>query len=67
MFNFCQKNFINKNVNLNVPTEHKTEYLNLLYKYGDIFSDSKIDIGITDAFFHKIHLKTDDPIYRKQF
>ena len=59
--------FIFKNVNLNVPAEHKSEYLNLLYKYGDIFSDSKMDLGITDAFFHKIHLKSDDPIYRKQF
>ena len=59
--------FILKNVNLNVPAEYKSEYLNLLYKYGDIFSDSKMDLGITDAFFHKIHLKSDDPIYRKQF
>ena len=62
-----RRDFIDKNVNLNVPTEFKQDYLNLLYKYGDIFSDSKLDIGVTDAFFHKIHLKTDDPIYRKQF
>ena len=47
--------------------EQRTQLLKLVAQFADIFSIDKYDLGLTDAFTHKIFLTHDRPIYRKQF
>ena len=62
-----RKTRIHNEANLNVPYEYRENYLSLLTKYSDLFSDTKYDLGRAKHFFHKIHLKDNEPVYRKQF
>ena len=50
-----------------VPKEFKESYIELLFKNRAAFSTSQTDLGRAKDFFHKIHLKDNDPVYRKQF
>ena len=47
--------------------DSKRALLQLIRQFVDIFSVDKYDLGLTDAFTHKIFLQHDRPIYRKQF
>jgi len=47
--------------------EFKTQYLDLLYRYQEAISIDKYDLGLAKNYKHKIHLKNEDPVYRKQF
>jgi hypothetical protein len=38
-----------------------------LCKHEDILSIDNYDLGLAKDFKHKIHLKMQDPVYRKQF
>jgi len=58
--------FKNK-ANIKCPGAFKSAYEQLLLDYIDIFAHSDYDLGFTDKVSHKITLKTDKPIYRKQF
>ena len=62
-----RKTRIYKDANIEVPEEYKEKYYKLLTKYSDLFSDTKYDLGRATHFFHKIHLKDKEPVYRKQF
>ncbi len=62
-----KKNRIKNEANINVPAEYREEYLALLTKYSDLYSDTKYDLGRATHFFYKIHLKDKEPVYRKQF
>jgi len=61
------KEEIKNTANLNVPASYKTKYVDLLHKYQDTISKSKADLGRAKNFVHKIHLKDNNPVYRKQF
>jgi hypothetical protein len=50
-----------------VPEEFHDPYLDILCKHQDALSIDKYDLGLAKDFKHKIHLKTQDPVYRKQF
>jgi len=52
---------------LQVPEEFHQRYLDILCKHQDALSIDKYDLGLAKDFKHKIHLKTQDPVYRKQF
>ncbi len=52
---------------LNVPQEFKNKYINILYKHQQAISVNKYDLGLATNFKHKIHLKDNNPVYRKQF
>ena len=52
---------------LNVPTEFCSRYLDLLFKHAGALSTSRTDLGKAKSFFHKIHLKDSNLVYRKQF
>ncbi len=41
--------------------------MDILYKHQDALSMDKFDLGLAKDFTHKIHLKSQDPVYRKQF
>ena len=58
---------IREHANLNIPTNYKHEYTNLILKYFNIVSVDKTDLGRVKNFFHKIHLRDNEPVYRKQF
>jgi hypothetical protein len=53
--------------NLEVPENHKDKYRALLQKHRDIFSVSKSDLGYCDTVLYKLFMKTEEPVYVKQF
>jgi len=52
---------------LNVPNEYKQRYIDILYRHQKAISVNKYDLGLASNFKHKIHLKDNNPVYRKQF
>jgi hypothetical protein len=58
---------IKEHANINIPSSHMSKYQNLLLKHFSIVSINKSDLGRVRNFFHKIHLKDNEPVYRKQF
>jgi hypothetical protein len=57
---------ITQRAHLNVPEEFKQKY-DILYKHQAAISVNKMDLGCAKNFTHKIHLKDNNPVYRKQF
>ena len=53
--------------NLNVPTQYREQYVDLLFKHREALSISSTDLGKAKNYFHRIHLKNQNPVYRKQF
>jgi hypothetical protein len=58
---------IRRRCHLQVPEEFHEWYLDILCKHQDALSIDKYDLGLAKDFKHKIHLKTHDPVYQKQF
>ncbi len=52
--------------NLNVPVEFKQKCIDILYKHQQAISVNKYDLSLATNFKHKIHLKDNNPVYRKQ-
>jgi hypothetical protein len=50
-----------------VPSEFKNCYVDILYKHQKAISANKCDLGLVTNYKHKIHLKDNSPMYRKQF
>ncbi len=61
------KRFIKNKANILGTYEEVNRYLEIFYKFPDIFSRNKNDLGKSDLIQHKIHLKTKEPVYIKQF
>ena len=64
---YLTRDEIEKRVKMNIPTTHKDKYLDLLFKYRSVISKDKSDLGMAKNFFHRIVLKDDGPVYRKQY
>ena len=62
-----KKQFIASTIKLNVPEQFQTKYLTLLLKHHEAISQDKFDLGRTDTLMHEIALKSNEPIYVKQF
>jgi hypothetical protein len=60
-------NEFHKLCNLEVPENYKDKYRALLAKHRDIFRVSKSDLGYCDTVLHKLFMKTEEPVYVKQF
>jgi transposase InsO family protein len=58
---------IEQKANLKVPAQYKQKYLDILFKHQDAISINKFDLGRATNFTHKIYLKDNNPVYRKQF
>jgi hypothetical protein len=58
---------IARRCHLQVPDEFITQYLDLLFKYKEAIRINKYDLGLAKKYKHKIHLKNDNPVNRKQF
>ncbi len=50
-----------------MPVEFKQKYIDILYKHQQAISINKYDLRLATNFKHKIHLKDNNPVYRKQF
>ena len=50
-----------------LPKPVQDRYVNLILRNHDVFSKDKFDLGRTDVMEHKIRLRTEEPIYQKQF
>ncbi len=61
------KDEIAAKANLNVPSDYKNKYVDILYKHKKAISVNKYDLGLATHYKHKIHLKDNSPVYRKQF
>ena len=62
-----KKKFIIENATLNVPEEYRQRYLDILLKNHEVISAHKYDLGRTETLLHEISLKTEEPVYVKQF
>jgi hypothetical protein len=52
---------------LECPSTYMEDYRMLLAKHWRIFSMNKNEIGFCSTFLHKLFMKTDEPVYVKQF
>ena len=62
-----KKQYILDNAQLNVPEEFQKRYLELLMKHHEVISSNKYDLGKCTTSMHDIEMKSEDPIYIKQF
>ena len=58
---------IRQRIHLDVPPEEKERYLQLIFKYKQVISTSKADLGRSRTYQHRIHLKDNRPVYQPQF
>jgi hypothetical protein len=50
-----------------VPEQYQQSYLQILLQNHEAVSQDKFDLSRTDTLMHEIALKTEEPIYIKQF
>jgi len=62
-----KRKFILENLKLNVPEEFKEAYTRVILDNHSCISRHRFDLGRTDTLMHEIALKTEEPIYVKQF
>jgi hypothetical protein len=63
-----KKKFIEETAKLEtVPENFRERYLQLLFKYHEAISQHKFDLGRSETLLHDIALKSEEPIYVKQF
>ena len=56
-----------ESVKLHVPEQYQQQCLKLLLQNHEAVSQDKFNLGRTDTLMHEIALKTEEPIYIKQF
>jgi len=61
-----KKKYFLDNAKHNVPEEFRQRYIDL-WKHHEVVSSSKYNLGKCTTSMHDIELKTEDPIYIKQF
>jgi len=52
---------------LGAPEPYRSQYIDILFKHEAAISMDKYDLGLAKDFTHRIHLKDNQPIFRKQF
>jgi len=58
---------IKKRCNIGVLEAYRALYINTLFRHQAAISMDKYDLGLAKDFAHRIHLKDNEPIFRKQF
>ena len=56
---------IESKANLNVPSEFRSCYVDILFKHRAAISIGKHDLGRAKNFQHRIQLKDNNPVYQK--
>ena len=59
--------FLDESINIQAPDPWATTYREMLYRYHDVISKGKFNLGWTDVVEHKIELSDDDPVHIRQF
>ena len=59
--------FLDESINIQAPDPWASTYREMLYRYHDVISKGKFDLGWTDVVEHKIDPTDDDPVYIRQF
>jgi hypothetical protein len=54
-----------EHANISVPSQYKNKAF--IFKPFKIVIKGKNDLGRVKDFFHKMHMKDTDPVYRKRF
>jgi len=54
-------------VKMQVPEQYHVQYLKMLLHNHEAISQDKFEFGQTDTLMHEIALKSQEPIYVKQF
>jgi hypothetical protein len=54
-------------VKMQVPEQYHVQYLKMLLHNHEAISQDKFEFGRTDTLMHEIALKSQEPIYVKQF
>ena len=62
-----KEKFIRENINVQVPESLKHRYVQVVLDNHECVSRHKFDLGRTETLMHEIALKTEEPIYVKQF
>jgi hypothetical protein len=57
---------IRRRCHLQVPDEFHDKYLDILCRHQDTLSIIKYNLDLAKNFNHEIHLKMQDPVYRKK-
>ncbi len=52
---------------MQVPEQFHQQYLDVLLHHHEAISKDKFDLGKTDTLMHEVALRTQEPIYVKQF
>ena len=63
----AKRKFIMEKMNLDVPDTYRQKFIDLLLRHHDVFSENKYDLGRAKHFMHEIALRTEEPVYIKQF
>jgi hypothetical protein len=63
----AKRQFIKKTIHLNVPELFREQNLKVILKNHEAVSQDRFDLVCTDTLMHEIALKTEEPIYVKQF
>jgi hypothetical protein len=58
---------IEERCHLGAPEPYRSPYIDILVKHQAAISLDKYDLGLAKNFTHRIHLKDNQPIFRKQF
>jgi Reverse transcriptase (RNA-dependent DNA polymerase)/RNase H-like domain found in reverse transcriptase len=58
---------IEERCHLGAPEPYRSQYIYILVKHQAAISLDKYDLGLAKNFTHRIHLKDNQPIFRKQF
>ena len=63
----AKKKLIEEKFCSDVPAEYKQQYLDVLLRYHEAISEDRFDLGRCRTDLHEITLRTDEPIFVKQF
>jgi RNase H-like domain found in reverse transcriptase/Reverse transcriptase (RNA-dependent DNA polymerase)/Integrase zinc binding domain/Integrase core domain/gag-polyprotein putative aspartyl protease len=59
--------YLCQNIKCGFQEPWKTQFMRLVKEFHDVFSSDKYDLGYTDEVVHKVRLKTNQPVHKKQY
>ena len=62
-----KEEFLRKHIKLGCPPEWREKYMRLFIKYHAAFANDDHDLGHCNAVPHRIRMKTQEPVHKKQF
>ena len=62
-----EREYLLSKMHIKAPGRWRQQYIDLLLRYHDTLSKSKFDLGWSDVVRHKIRMKSEEPIFVRQF